>query len=64
MDFWIKELEKLMKTNNMVVHLLTKYVDDVVVVCDKLELGSRFKGGRIVIEAPKKDLNCTGVERK
>ena len=51
MDFWIEELEKLMKENNMVVHLLTKYVDDVVVVCDKLELGSRFKGGRIVIEA-------------
>ena len=50
MDIWIERYGVLLGEHGVSVHLLQKYVDDVLVVCSNLPLGSRWKGGRITQE--------------
>ena len=50
MDVWIEELERKMTENGMEVHMMRKYVDDVVLVTTKLKLGSRYKGGVVTVD--------------
>ena len=47
MDQWIEDYRELLVACNVEVKLLKKYVDDVLVVCINLPLGSRFREGRI-----------------
>ena len=46
MDQWIQDFKKLAERAGVELWLLKKYVDDVLVICTNLELGSRVRGGR------------------
>ena len=47
MDHWIEELEEMMTSNGITVHLLVKYVDEVLFIGDKVKLGNRFLDGKV-----------------
>ena len=46
-----------MKEQGMEIYLLTKYVDDVLVLCKNLDLGAHYKDGRIQYSTEVKDLH-------
>ena len=48
MEDWIRQFEKLLKSMGIKVHLLVKYVDDVVAITSNCQLGTRFKDGKLV----------------
>ena len=47
MDVWIQRYGLLLAKHGVTVHLLRKYVDDVLIICNNLQLGSRWKAGKV-----------------
>ena len=43
--------EKEVDRSNIEVHLLRKYVDDVLLIINKLKLGTRYKDGKVTWSA-------------
>ena len=58
MDTWLQGFENTIKENNIEIFLLRKYVDDVLLICENLPLGSRWMEGKIThsAEAEQEDL--------
>ena len=48
MDEWIAKFRKMLLENGVIVHLLVKYVDDVLVIADNIKPGSRLHQGKLV----------------
>ena len=44
MDFWIEEFKRILRECGIVVYLLTKYVDDIFVICRTVELNQNWNG--------------------
>ena len=42
MEDWIRRLHELLESQGIQVHILTKYVDDVLRVVGSVELGTRW----------------------
>ena len=49
MEEWIREFLRKVTAAGVDVHLLTKYVDDVLVVAGSLELGTCWSEGKLVL---------------
>ena len=49
MDHWRGLMEKLLLENQMVSYLNEKYVDDVEVICENLEVGSRWSEAGLTV---------------
>ena len=47
MEDWISRFEDKLGKLGIEVHLIRKYLDDVVIICSNLKLGSRFVNKRI-----------------
>ena len=47
MDRWLKVFEAKCKEAGIEMFLITKYVDDVLIICDNLHLGQYWEEGRI-----------------
>ena len=48
MDIWIQCFKVLLKTLGFTIYLLKKYVDDVLLICNNLKLGTRLEEGKLV----------------
>ena len=48
MDIWLQEFRKILEDNNVNVLLLKKYVDDVLLICPNLRMGSRWNGTSLI----------------
>ena len=48
MDIWMEKFAEILHQNNIKVFLLTKYVDDVLIVAENVQLGHYWNGKQIV----------------
>ena len=51
MDHWTREMSRLMVENRITYYLKEKYVDDVDIVCENMEVGTRWNGSSLVVTA-------------
>ena len=65
MAWWDREMLKLLRENNMRVHLYKRYVDDINISVDMLEPGTRYVDGILQIKADyiETDIQIPGDER-
>ena len=47
MEMWLRKMKIKMQEAGLKVHLLKKYVDDVLVVCSMAKVGQRYIGGEL-----------------
>merc|ERR1712112_324577 len=47
MEDWIAKFREILELNNVEILVLTKYVDDVLIICRHLPLGAYWNGNRI-----------------
>ena len=47
MEDWITKFREILELNNVEILVLTKYVDDVLIICRNLPLGAYWNGNRI-----------------
>ena len=47
MEDWITKFREILEQNNVEILVLTKYVDDVLIICKNLPLGAYWNGNRI-----------------
>ena len=50
MDEWVEIIECKMRSCGLEPYMITKYVDDVVIVCKLMEIGMRYRSGKLVRE--------------
>ena len=64
MDYWRGEVARLMQENGMTTYLLEKYVDDSEVLCENMDLGTRWVEGRLVLDEQAAKLDHEAGRRK
>ena len=47
MDSWLRKFRTILEENNIRVFALTKYVDDVLIICQNVTVGSYWNGRKI-----------------
>ena len=48
MDDWLEKFRSKLEINNIEVFLLTKYVDDMLILCKSVKLGHYWNGSQVV----------------
>ena len=64
MGFILEEVQQIMIDNNMPVHLLKKYVDDILMITDRLQLGARYCKHERKIKVTQSDADQDQIDGK
>ena len=52
MDEWMEIFERILTENGVEIFILTKYVDDVLIICRTLSKDQFWDGARLVVRTP------------